>query len=247
MPLIALRVSLALWKRRYRARLKLRHAARQELLEATAASTSERQRLTDRKILREQQTDQARKRIVLREQQIDAKLSQRVREPLCRVRLDVACQSSRNGTKPRLIVLHDTEGANLPGIADLEGLGAYFDRITTQASSHVATDAEGNSARYVPDNRKAWHCASYNSVSLGVEQIGYASQKTWPAPQLEATSRWCAYWAKEYGIPLVHSTGSGVCRHSDLGTAGGGHRDPGAAYPFDDVLARARVLLKNGW
>jgi hypothetical protein len=25
-------------------------------------------------------------------------------------------QSSRNGTKPLLIALHDTEGANLPGI-----------------------------------------------------------------------------------------------------------------------------------
>jgi NAD kinase len=39
-------------------------------------------------------------------------------------------------------------------------------------SAHVCTDGDGNSARYVPDAAKAWHCAGFNSQSLGVEQIG---------------------------------------------------------------------------
>lgn len=162
--------------------------------------------------------------------------------PNVRVRRNVVCQSDRT-SGIRLIVLHDTEGANLPGIRDLEGLGAYFDRSATQASSHVANDAEGNSARYVPDSRKAWHCAAFNSASLGVEQIGFASQTHWPEAQLRETARWIAYWSRKHGIPIQKGavsgsavTRSGVLRHSDLGAAGGGHHDPGPAYPLTHVL-----------
>jgi N-acetyl-anhydromuramyl-L-alanine amidase AmpD len=159
--------------------------------------------------------------------------------------------SSRNGAFPRLIVLHDTEGANIKGIRDLQGLADFFDNPSVQASSHVATDAEGNSARMVPDNLKAWHCAFYNSVSLGIEQIGFASQKSWPDAQLQETARWVARWAHAFDIPIRQGRVSldgriikpGVVRHSDLGNLGGGHHDPGANYPFTEVLRIARGYL----
>jgi hypothetical protein len=83
---------------------------------------------------------------------------------------------------------------------------------------------------------------------LGIEQIGFASQKTWPVAQLDETSRWIAYWSFHHGIPIrkgaVSVDGrvlrSGVVRHSDLGNLGGGHQDPGANYPLAAVNARAR-------
>lgn len=156
--------------------------------------------------------------------------------PLVVVRMNVACQSDRS-TPIDGIVLHDTEGANIPGITDLQGLGAYFDRIQTQASAHVGVDAEGQSARYVPDQRKAWHVAAFNSRKLGVEQIGFASQKNWPIGQLRETARWCAHWCLAYDLPIVHDVDRGICMHSDLGAAGGGHHDPGESYPLDHVLA----------
>jgi N-acetyl-anhydromuramyl-L-alanine amidase AmpD len=159
--------------------------------------------------------------------------------------------SSRNGAKPILIVLHSTEGANLKGIADLKGLGDWFDNPAAQASSHVATDAEGNSARYVDDSVKAWSCVFYNSVSLNIEQVGRAAQTSWPDAQLQETARWVGRWADLYGIPIrqgkVSLDGrvleSGVVQHSDLGNLGGAHHDCGDGYPFDEVLRLGRGYL----
>lgn len=247
MTTTALKVSLAFWKRRYAARVKLRSRARQDLLEARSADEHPRQVLVNRKILREKQAEDALRRIKQREKQIDAKAKGKVHEPICRVKMNVACQSSRNGVRPRRIVLHDTEGANIVGIRDLAGLGGYFDRIVTQASSNVANDAEGNSARFVPDARKAWAQASYNPDSLSVEQIGFASQTSWSEPQLRSTAKWIAYWSKKYGIPIVFSTVHGVCQHSDLGVAGGNHKDCGPKYPFERVLTMARGYAESGW
>lgn len=161
-------------------------------------------------------------------------------------------QSERSLVPLNLIVLHDTEGANLPkSTADLSGLGAWFAR-PIEASCHVATDSDGNSGRYVSDRRKAWHCGAYNSASLGIEQIGFASQsravwlKNWR--QLRETARWMAYWSERYGIPLRRGavsngvvTRAGVLRHMDLGATGGGHSDPGQNYPFNRVLWLARA------
>lgn len=163
----------------------------------------------------------------------------------------VVNKSSRNGVKPRLIVIHDTEGANIKGIADLRGLGDFFDRSAVQASSHVATDAEGQSARYVRDTDKAWHCAGYNSVSLGIEQIGFASQTKWPAAQIDETARWVAHWSRHYKIPIRRGRvafgrvlRSGVVTHAQLGAIGGGHHDPGKHYPFKHMLKRAKHFKK---
>jgi hypothetical protein len=36
-------------------------------------------------------------------------------------------QSSRNGIKPKLIVLHSTESKNVPGLSDLQAIGNWFD------------------------------------------------------------------------------------------------------------------------
>lgn len=156
------------------------------------------------------------------------------------VRRNVRNQSSRNGQTPRIIVVHSTESHERPGSADLAAIGAWFDNPTAQASSHVCTDADGTSARYVPDIAKAWHVANFNSQALGIEQIGQAAQGKWAKAELKETARWIAYWSRKWGIPITHSTTRGVCRHSDLGAAGGGHHDPGAGYPLSYVLRKAR-------
>lgn len=156
-------------------------------------------------------------------------------------------QSSRNGIRPHLIVLHDTESKNIPGLTDLRSVGNWFNNPAAKASAHVATDAEGHSARFVDDSRKAWSCVDFNSRSLNIEQIGFAQNKNWTNAELLETARWIARWAKKYDIPIrqaTHENGwSGVARHSDLGVLGGGHHDPGSSYPFDAVLRVARGFL----
>jgi N-acetylmuramoyl-L-alanine amidase/Putative peptidoglycan binding domain len=164
------------------------------------------------------------------------------------LKTNVACQSARS-SPITLIVLHSTEGQNVPGSAkDLQGLAAFFDRLSTQASSHVATDSDGQSARMVPDSRKAWTCAGYNSMSLNIEQIGFAAQGEWALAELKETARWIAYWHRHHGIPIRHSTSFGVCQHVDLGAAGGGHVDCGPGYPEEKVLelAEGYVVAQGG-
>lgn len=160
--------------------------------------------------------------------------------------------SSRNGVHPDLIVLHDTEGANIPhSVRDLAGLGDWFDNPAAEASAHVATDSDGNSARYVADSLKAWSCAFYNARSLNIEQVGFATERTWPKAQLHETARWIARWADLHDIPIrlarVTSDGrvlrTGVIRHSQLGHLGGDHHDPGPHYPMAEVLRVARGYL----
>lgn len=99
-------------------------------------------------------------------------------DPRPEISASVCNQSSRRGLKPRIIVLHTTEGHNRPGLTDLSGLVRFFDNPASQASSHVANDAEGNDARMVPDESKAWTQAAFNAVALSIEQIGFASQTT---------------------------------------------------------------------
>jgi N-acetyl-anhydromuramyl-L-alanine amidase AmpD len=177
----------------------------------------------------------------------------RIKRPYERIKRSVVNQSERTGGHPRLIVLHATEGHNYVGIRDLKNLGDYFNNPGVQASSHVAVDAEGNSAQFVADGKKAWTCAGFNSASLNIEQIGFSAQKFWPSAQERKVAKYCAYWSVKYAIPLrqavVNSSGgqvykSGVCQHSNLGVYGGNHGDCGPNYPFKRVLRMARFYKK---
>lgn len=156
------------------------------------------------------------------------------------------CYSPR-GARPRLIILHDTEGHNVKGLADLKQLGGIFLSGEPPRSCHVATDAEGQSGRFVRDGDAAWQAVAYNRAGLGIEQIGFASQTSWPGAQLHETARWIAHWSRVHGIPIrrARTAGgvvlrSGVTTHAALGRAGGSHSDPGGHYPFHHVLELAR-------
>lgn len=147
-----------------------------------------------------------------------------------------------------LIVIHATVSRNVQhSIADLAAIGEFFSHPATQASSHVCTDGDGNSARYVRDRDKAWHCAGYNSPALGIEQVYLEGSDVWRGPEYDETARWVARWSILYGVPIRHGAvsggsvvRSGVLRHSELGAIGGGHSDPGVHYDLVHMLDRAR-------
>jgi len=145
-------------------------------------------------------------------------------------------------------VLHSTEGWNYDGTADLRGIVSFFGRSSTEASSQVCTDDDGLSARTVSDDDTAWHCAGFNDVSLGIEQIGFTKQRRWSRKEMKETARWLAQWSHEYGIPLRRGivrggtvVQSGVVTHKQLGVAGGGHTDPGSGYPVRRVIRWAKL------
>jgi len=160
-------------------------------------------------------------------------------------------KSSRGGAQPTLIVIHATVSHNVQGLADLKAIGEWFSRPSTQASSHVCTDNEGHSARYVRDGDKAWHCAAYNRMSLGIEQILPATGAEVTRDLYRETARWVARWSQMFGIPIRKgqvSNGSvvkaGVVRHSELGALGGGHSDPGP-YDMDAMMNLAKFYRQR--
>lgn len=157
-------------------------------------------------------------------------------------------QGSRNGVKPSLIVLHSTEGSNIPhSSSDLIGCASYLCQRPVEASSHVIVDGDGHSARLVADEQKAWAQARYNPFALSIEQIGHAASERWTRDEIRETARWIARWSKKYHIPIrvgaVNGgfvTRSGVVTHKMLGVLGGGHVDPGSTYPLEACLNLAR-------
>jgi N-acetyl-anhydromuramyl-L-alanine amidase AmpD len=215
-----LTASLALWKRRLAYRKSRLDTARK-------AVPVDPERVRKWVGLADEATDN----VEMRRQQL---AGMTVKQPPAVVR-NSPNQSSRNGSPIRRIVLHSTEG-------NYGGAVMWLTNPKSQASAHIVISATGQTTRLVPDDRKAWHVASDNPDSLGIEQEGFASQDAWPEAQLQATARWIAWWSKKYGIPITHSATRGVCLHSDLGQAGGGHHDPGAAYPLERVLNMARSL-----
>lgn len=159
---------------------------------------------------------------------------------------------SSRSTGISLIVLHSTESSNVPDSAtDLAGVAGWFASRASAVSAHVITDADGHSARCVPDMVKAWACQDFNSPSLNIEQIGRAAQPRWDRQEWLETARWIAQWSHEHRIPIrvgdvsgESVMRSGIVTHKMLGLAGGGHVDPGDGYPLEEVLHEARRIKR---
>jgi hypothetical protein len=243
------------WKQRLQVRLGLHKTAAQKYTAAQEALEKARRKDLHPRMRLVLARDQALHTLRLRRSQV-AEARRHIKTPVAEPKVEITrlspnC-SSRRGAKPRLIVLHITVSHNRPGLGDLSDMVAYLSRPDVQASSTIVNDAEGNDARLVPDHLKPWTQAAFNPMSLSIEQIEYSDKRTrqeWldgNRRQLDNTAAWVAHWSKKYGIPIARSTTFGVCQHSELGAAGGGHSDCGPGYPIDYVLEKARKLAAAG-
>jgi N-acetylmuramoyl-L-alanine amidase len=147
-------------------------------------------------------------------------------------------QSSRRGVQPTLLVWHETAG-------NYAGACSWLCNPDAEASAHLVVREDGAEAtQLVALAAKAWHAAAFNSKAIGVEHAnttpkGYATER-----QLQVSARifgWLCIqckipprWSRDGNVP-------GVCRHSDLGLAGGGHTQCGPGLKdwqrFLDLLA----------
>lgn len=163
-------------------------------------------------------------------------------------------RSSREGAKPKLIFLHDTEGGTI------ESVLVEFDNPDAEASAHVINNRKGQSARAVRDSEKAWSECEYNRLSLSIEQaesFASESKRQWFTShdkQLSNTAAWCAEWSIKYGIPLrkgiilgntVAIIRSGIVQHKDAGSIGCGHSDCGPGYPQRYVVRLAKLIVEE--
>ena len=162
--------------------------------------------------------------------------------------------SSRNGGRPALLVVHDTESPNVSGLQDVLAIRAWFNNPAARASSNYTTDADGNTVRLVPETAKAWTQAWFNPWAISDELIGHASQTTWPNAQLRAAARIFAAAASRWGIPVRRGAvrgctivRSGILEHRDLGACGGGHHDNGASFPLPRFIQLVREYQQGGY
>lgn len=162
---------------------------------------------------------------------------------------DTSPHQSARSTGITSAVVHDTESHNRKGASDLKAIGGVFH--SREASAHRCTDADGHTAIYVADTRKAWHGGVFNSPTLGLEQIGFATfdRAKWKSKDhlLHETARNLAEWSRRHRVPLrkgkvrgSYIAKTGILTHRQLGGAGGGHWDPGYHYPMGYVLWLAR-------
>ncbi len=158
------------------------------------------------------------------------------------------------GARPVLLVAHDTESPNVPGTNDLKAIAAWFNNPVSQASSNYTTDADGNTLLMVPDTKKAWTQAFFNSWAISDEMIGYATETVWPDAQLRAVAQIFAAEAKRWGIPIQLGAVSGctivrpgIVDHVMLGACGGGHHDNGHYFPMTRFIGLVKAYAAGGF
>lgn len=169
---------------------------------------------------------------------------------------------SAGGNKPRLIVLHSTEGHEREGEAS--NVAAWFaDKAAPKfpapkASAHYVVDAS-SVVQCVKDSDRAWHASDVNSFSIGIEIVGRAAQTAddWGDPYsssaLGRVAELLSELSRKHAIPLVEVDAagilagrSGVTTHRAVTEAyktPRGHQDPGPNFPMAAVLARAGAHL----
>ncbi|MFZ2486686.1 MAG: N-acetylmuramoyl-L-alanine amidase [Anaerolineae bacterium] len=148
------------------------------------------------------------------------------------------------------IIVHDTEGA-------FDGAISWM--ISQQNGSyHILRALDGRGVRLVPDARQAWAAmGTGNRIGLHISIEGYAkwTRAEWLAKGrdgLEGLAHDIAAWSKTYGVPLARITAAdlragkrGIATHADVSAAWRetDHTDPGAGFPLDLVIARAKDIL----
>lgn len=163
----------------------------------------------------------------------------------------VANKSSRRGVKPRLWVAHYTVSGNLPGLADLLGLTALSNRLSSQVSWSYNIDRDGNCFYTVRESDKPWTNTTMNPVSITAEFVNTGHE--FPFLKAEGFAKAglvISDSTKRWAIPLQVGaintsrctvTRPGIVDHHMLGPCGGGHVD--IAPPFS-VQALVNAAIK---
>jgi N-acetylmuramoyl-L-alanine amidase len=155
----------------------------------------------------------------------------------------VGNQSSRNGQKPLLAVLHYTVSRNRPGTSDVYAIRNLFNSLAFGASSTYVIDFEGNCLKLMPESAKPWTQGNFNGRSISVEIIAYGDEtaKQWQASRLIKNGVLASLWRdvmRRNGLPLrlVNPVGCGVQRagwtdHNRL-ECGNDHHDVTPNFPY---------------
>lgn len=154
---------------------------------------------------------------------------------------------NRGSTHVDSIVIHTTE-VSFQGTLDI------FLDPTREVSAHFVIAPNGHIVQMVDTIGRAWHATYYNSRSIGIEMVGYASSRsTWNDDNLSSLMHLLAWLVTAYDIPLVHPTGNAYDFPNDQYSAPGlvahaqvqpwNRSDPGPYFPWTNVLAGTQARI----
>lgn len=125
----------------------------------------------------------------------------------------------------------------------------YFNRPTTQASSHLWVGKDGRLEQYVSFHDRAWAEVAGNRFGISCECEGYPSEP-YTTAQIDTLARLLIFMRKEFDIPwTITDTPDirGIGTHRMGGAAWGGHDCPGdiRANQRGAIIAHA-YAIENG-
>lgn len=176
-------------------------------------------------------------------------------EFVCDAVIDTPDSGWRDPHKAQAGVFHTTENQDT---TPPDNVANWQRNPANQSSYNVLAGTNGRTIRSNPDNRRPWAAGEPgNTLALHFSNIGFAARNRahwfrFPL-QLEANARWAADLHLRYGLPLVWLSPAdlragrrGFTSHGNWfhGKGGPAYRsDPGAGFPHDWVLNRARELI----
>ncbi len=154
--------------------------------------------------------------------------------------------NSRGGRTPQIVVIHTCEG----GYA---GCWGWQTNPAAQVSAHYTVSDGSEVTQLVRESDRAWHvgatydCAnnngvrcdlngiSTNTIAVGIEHAGYASQASFPGSQIDASARLVCSITRNWGIPRDRNH---ILSHGQLQPAD--RTDPGPNWPWDAFIAKVQ-------
>lgn len=161
--------------------------------------------------------------------------------------------NSRGSTKPAMVIIHTCEGS-------YTSCWSWLTNSKSGVSAHYVVKEDGKEvSQLVREASRAWHISatyksslnggvdsfrngtSSNNFTIGIEHAGYASQKSFPAGQLEASARLVCDISKSQGIPRDRFH---VVAHGQLQPYN--RVDPGPNWPWASYLQRVNEICGGG-
>lgn len=149
--------------------------------------------------------------------------------------------AGRRGTLITHIIIHTMQGT-------YEGTKSWFAQAQAGTSAHYGISFEGDVCQFVADEDTAYHAGNmlYNRCSIGIELEGFQEKGYFPEPMLTALATLIKELSSRHNIVLDREH---IVGHNEVpdpyhaGEVGGAqhHKDPGAAFPWDKLMAS----LKN--
>ena len=132
-------------------------------------------------------------------------------------------EAERGSGDINLIVIHTMQGS-------LEGSVSWFQNPSSEVSSHYLVGDDGELVQMVKEKDTAWHAASYNSESIGIEHEGYTWDSTWPTESMYlASAKLVRSLGLKYGIPMDRGH---IVGHNELYS----RPDPGVYWDWDHYM-----------